>query len=464
MEDSYVMMKKGVLILLKVVTVFIALNFFPLSIQAAQMISNQKSNITDSLGTSSSIGVYENVIDVLVNESLNVYSIEYIMERVNDYSITFADGSIEKYYDKIGSYPEKILITDDTTGFSDMVNIVVNVLDKTKPVISGVKDLTVYLNSKDSILIGVTAKDNVDGDLTNKIKFTKFDISKIGTYDVLYTVTDKSGNTQTQKAVITVAYDPKNACNSKKELALKLRAGMIEHKQEFSILVTKDFLDKNEIGSFETLYELLNLVDDKDVTVDGDYLFSIIRKYGANWYRDEYPNQQVMNLRISVEYDTTLKQEAKLETQIASVIKTLNIDKVSDYKKVKAIHDYIVNKLTYDTSQTSYTAYDALFKKKANCYGFSLLTYRMLEAAGVECKIITGRQNGESHAWNIVQVDGKWYNLDVTFDRGLSKSNSISYIYFLKSAEGFKKHIRNEMYLTKEFIKKYTISKANCDN
>ena len=52
---------------------------------------------------------------------------------------------------------------------------------------------------------GATAKDNVDGDITDKIKTTSnVDTSKEGTYKVTYTVSDKAGNTATKERTVIV--------------------------------------------------------------------------------------------------------------------------------------------------------------------------------------------------------------------------------------------------------------------
>ncbi|MFF2588690.1 immunoglobulin-like domain-containing protein [Peribacillus butanolivorans] len=78
-------------------------------------------------------------------------------------------------------------------------------IDSTKPVISGAKDKTINYNSEFNPRSGVTAKDNLDGSLTSKIKITgTVNTKKKGTSTLTYTVTDKSKNKALVKRKITV--------------------------------------------------------------------------------------------------------------------------------------------------------------------------------------------------------------------------------------------------------------------
>ena len=71
---------------------------------------------------------------------------------------------------------------------------------------------------------------------------------------------------------------------------------------------------------------------------------------------------------------------------------------------MKAIHDYVVKHVSYDTSYKAYTAYEALVNRSAVCQGYALLTYQLLKEAGIENHFVTGTGDGQPHAWNIVKL------------------------------------------------------------
>jgi transglutaminase/protease-like cytokinesis protein 3 len=80
---------------------------------------------------------------------------------------------------------------------------------------------------------------------------------------------------------------------------------------------------------------------------------------------------------------------------------------LSDKQKlVKAVK--VISQLTqYEAGK--HNPSDAL-QGKANCQGYSIMLYLMLERLNMPCKVIYN----ETHMWNEVLVNGKWEVFDVT--------------------------------------------------
>ena len=121
---------------------------------------------------------------------------------------------------------------------------------------------------------------------------------------------------------------------------------------------------------------------------------------------------------------------------------------MTEIEKVKAIHDWLVNNVEYDTegyqsdniSDESHTA-EGLFKnRKAVCDGYSNAFMQMAQYAGFEVIVVEGvgyNSTGvaENHAWNQIKVNGNWYNVDVTWDDPVASGDigfdNLRYTYFL---------------------------------
>jgi Uncharacterized protein involved in cytokinesis, contains TGc (transglutaminase/protease-like) domain len=179
----------------------------------------------------------------------------------------------------------------------------------------------------------------------------------------------------------------------------------------------------NRIASFSITYkgDTSNLESDlnnivSDILSEDDYLnYSYT---GYQWGYSGYENNVTIN--FSFRYLTTKTQESFVDSKVASILGQIIDSSMSDDEKEKSIHDYIVANVKYDTSLTRYSAYNALSEGKTVCQGYALLAFKMLKNAGIQNKIVEGTaDNGyesESHAWNLVNLNGKWYHLDCTWD------------------------------------------------
>jgi hypothetical protein len=77
--------------------------------------------------------------------------------------------------------------------------------DTVAPVIKGVDDRTIYVGNTFDALAGVTAIDEVDGDVTSRIKVEGIvNTQAVGSYTLTYTVADNSGNRANRTRIITV--------------------------------------------------------------------------------------------------------------------------------------------------------------------------------------------------------------------------------------------------------------------
>lgn len=122
-----------------------------------------------------------------------------------------------------------------------------------------------------------------------------------------------------------------------------------------------------------------------------------------------------------------LKQEYELNLQkvnaIVENIKSRTLD-MNEYEKELYIHDYIIENCEYfdDTSdEIKFTVYGVLVLGRANCEGYSRSAQMLLNAAGVDCRIIVGDATNQEnvtrgHMWNVVTINQREYNLDVTWD------------------------------------------------
>ena len=61
------------------------------------------------------------------------------------------------------------------------------------------------------------------------------------------------------------------------------------------------------------------------------------------------------------------------------------------------------------------------------CAGYARSLQYILNKLGIPCYYIYGTANGEYHAWNIVQLGGEWYNVDLTW---CDQDTGAAYTYY----------------------------------
>ena len=88
----------------------------------------------------------------------------------------------------------------------------------------------------------------------------------------------------------------------------------------------------------------------------------------------------------------------------------------SDYARALWLHDWLIFNADYDTSYTYYYADGVLLRGTGVCQSYALAYELLLHEIGIESVYITGTANGDSHAWNLVKLDGLWYHVDCTWD------------------------------------------------
>lgn len=167
-------------------------------------------------------------------------------------------------------------------------------------------------------------------------------------------------------------------------------------------------------------------------------------------------NRTGNTLEVTMAFNNTAEEvfEAKkvARTVVAGLIKT----EMTDFERELAIHDYIVNRVTYDTSSSirpsAYTIYGALVENNAVCHGYAESFQYMAYLAGLESEIVLGDAIDGSgkvigHAWNMVTINGKKYHIDTTWDDPVMADGSqvLSYSYFNLSDSVMKKdHVWDE--------------------
>ncbi len=238
---------------------------------------------------------------------------------VSEVSISFKnppDTHIAGIYDII-------ILLEDTSGNISELNATLKINEDTQaPVITGAIDKTVYIGDKVSYKSNVNVTDNKDRDVPLKVDSSAVNLRKEGSYPVIYSATDSSGNKTEKTITVTVKeYSiDKELLDTEAEKILNniITSSMTEREKAYAIYKwTKNHIAytgysdksdwmkeayngiKNGVGDCFTYFavskELLTLtgIDNMDITRVGGttrHYWSLINT-GDGWYHyDSCPN------------------------------------------------------------------------------------------------------------------------------------------------------------------------------
>lgn len=201
-------------------------------------------------------------------------------------------------------------------------------------------------------------------------------------------------------------------------------------------------------GNITPKMEQINRVVEQ-LLADDDYLAGSFKE--SNIHYQYNSSSAIINYTFS--YHTSKSQEQYVDAQVKRFINEEITEKMSDFDKVKAINNYIVLNTKYgsDTKSSAHSAYAVFKEGKAVCQGYTLAAYKLYQAAGIDVRYVVGYVDQVAHSWNLVNVDGKWYHVDSTFnDPTPDRAGKVSSKYFLLSDSALAEDHR---WVTKDYQK-----------
>ncbi len=153
-------------------------------------------------------------------------------------------------------------------------------------------------------------------------------------------------------------------------------------------------------------------------------------------------NMRVQNLDTrNMEYLLPSVQVQSNDSRIQLIAADLTAGVESDKEKIKKIHDYVAELITYNMEgfltesykNDPYDALSVLARPFAVCSGYANLFAAISRAAGFRVRVVNGQANGfkgwGDHAWNEILVGDEWKVVDVTWD----DTTVVRYKYFFPS-------------------------------
>ena len=286
---------------------------------------------------------------------------------------------------------------------------------------------------------------------------------------------------------------PSNEFYDEESAAQYLKEQMILRNNNISLIYNAASFPS---GFSQRIYDTARADDESPLStssVSGDYLrFSIIPGTfkASSGIDGKVGNLTSYTFTFTLDYYTSKADELLVDSKVREILDSFSEKGITsespDYLKVKAVNDWFCDNVTYnnspriDNGNLMITAYDALVRGEAQCYGYVLACYRLLKELGIvtrrvngttSVELIEGKTEQKNHSWNIVKSGDYWYNLDVTAASSYHQINLqtgvgsrlYTYRYMLQGTDSssYDSHARSGEYAEPLFIESHPMYESS---
>lgn len=136
----------------------------------------------------------------------------------------------------------------------------------------------------------------------------------------------------------------------------------------------------------------------------------------SSWSLNMASGTGEVEISIEFDYHTTTAEDEFVFSTVEELADRLWDSGMTEDEIIKQITDFVAVNIEYDHSYRIYDVYGALNDRRATCQGYAILTHLLLEEAEIENIFVEGdlKNRTEPHLWNMINLAGEWYHLDLT--------------------------------------------------
>ena len=180
----------------------------------------------------------------------------------------------------------------------------------------------------------------------------------------------------------------------------------------------------------EKLLDQMKEEADFSVWKDTGIIFNTVEEavsFGRYFYRYIYLGKQKINIAagesgnestVYVQCDDpgrAAAQHRQVEARLREIAEAGA--GMGEREKASFFYEWVYSNVEYDSELKKKTVYEAVIEGRSICWGYVSAYLTLCRMSGLICEPVYGG----NHAWNRVQIDGRWNYCDITWDRGLGE-------------------------------------------
>lgn len=137
---------------------------------------------------------------------------------------------------------------------------------------------------------------------------------------------------------------------------------------------------------------------------------------------NSYPEKGMKQIvEIKFTYQTSRDSLRVMQSHVAVVFNSAeqSVDPAaSEAERYEQLYDFLMNRYSsYEISTSITPAYSLLRHGVGDERAFAAVYAAMCHSLELNCNVVIGMRNGELCTWNVLQIDGEWYHIDLLRSR-----------------------------------------------
>ena len=205
------------------------------------------------------------------------------------------------------------------------------------------------------------------------------------------------------------------------------------NQERFKDCYVYNTLSEEEQIAYSEIYDCIMdfkesaVLNTEDIQIATKAANAILSDHGGIFWIDGYgytswtdpDTNEILYIEFAPNYTMTKEEkdiyQTDIDTEVDNILASLSQD-ADDYEKIKYFYETLIKTVAYDKDSAHNQNIISVFLNKSTvCKGYTNAMQYLLSKVDIPCTIVTGLANGESHAWNLVKLDGDYYYVDTTW-------------------------------------------------
>ncbi len=121
-------------------------------------------------------------------------------------------------------------------------------------------------------------------------------------------------------------------------------------------------------------------------------------------------------VELLFQYRTDRQELRDMREQVQPVFSSAALyvsGQAGEWVKFSQLHAFLMERFAYRIESSVTPAYSLLCQGVGDSQAFAQVYTAMCSRIGLQARSISGMRNGEAHWWNLVNIEGVWYHLDL---------------------------------------------------